>query len=135
MFPECIFLESESEEALTKELKQCVHFTGIVEWKDCLLRVGQDEEEFLGRLCGKERHLEMSRGIICKGAPRITEGPLKGMEDRILRIDRHKRLARIEIAGKPDASGRYRRRMEPGMNMKPVYRYILAGLEITGKVV
>lgn len=135
LFPECIFLESEQEEALTKELMRCGYFAGITEQKDCLIPVGREEKEFLRRLCGKERHLGMSRGIICKGVPQITEGPLKGMENRILRIDRHKRLARVEIAGKPDVSVCLKQRMEAGTKMKSEYRYIPAGLEITGKVV
>lgn len=135
LFPECILLESQQEEALSEGLKRCGYFNGISGWKAGLIRVGQDEEEFLRRLCGKERYLGMSRGIICKGVPRITEGPLKGMENRIIMIDRHKRLARVEIAGKQDALVCHKRRMESGTKMKSEYRYIPAGLEITGKVV
>jgi transcriptional antiterminator NusG len=135
LFPECIFLESGQEEALLKELMQGAYFGNIIEGKSRLLQVGQNEENLLRRLCGKQCHLEMSKGIICKGVTRITEGPLKGMENRILRIDRHKRLARVEITGKPNESFYYEQKMESGMKMKPEYRYIPAGLEITEKVV
>ena len=77
----------------------------------------KEEEQVLKILCGREHHLQMSRGIIDKGIPHITEGPLKGMESRICKIDRHKRLARITITKRQD------------------YGWLPAGLEITEKVV
>ncbi len=114
MFPGYVFLESEDEEILSEELKSC----GLsLREKNRLFRVGHKEEEFLKRLCGTAHHLKMSRGIIYHGNALITEGPLKGIEKHISRIDRHKRLARIEIIIKPDD------------------RYIPAGLEITEKVI
>jgi len=114
MFPGYVFLESEGEKFLLEELERC---GAILRPKAQLFQVNREEEEFLKRLCGVSHHLEMSRGIIKKGNTWITEGPLKGMEERISRIDRHKRLARVE------------------MMMKPDYRYITAGLEITEKVI
>ena len=51
----------------------------------------------------------MSRGIIREGNAQVTDGPLKGMENRIRRIDRHKRLAKIEIAGIADDLRHYRK--------------------------
>lgn len=135
LFQECVFLESENEEALSKELMYGNDFNGITGWKNCLLRVGQEEEDLLRGLCGKEGHLEMYRGIICKGVPRITEGPLRGMENRIRRIDRHKRLASVEIVGKKDEVKLRRQQIATDTKMKPEYRCIPAGLEITEKVV
>lgn len=114
MFPAYIFLESKNENILLMELKKC----GITaEQGNRLIRLDQEEEQFLKILCGKEHHLQMSRGIICKGVAHITEGPLKGMESRICKIDRHKRLARIMMAT----------RLGDGS--------LPAGLEITEKVV
>ena len=132
LFPAYVLLESENEERLLRELKE---FKKISESESCVVRINPEEEEFLKSLYGKACHLKMSRGILFKGAARITEGPLKGMENRILRIDRHKRLARVEITGKPNESFYYEQKMESGMKMKPEYRYIPAGLEITEKVV
>ena len=114
IFPAHIFLESENEEILLKEFKKCGRIAGQ---KARLLRISREEEEFLKRLCGEERHLEMSRGIIRDGITRVTEGPLRGMEGWIRKIDRHKRLARV------------------GMKEEPDFSYVLAGLEITEKLV
>lgn len=96
LFPGYVILESDDEMALVKAMNR---HEGIREQCPDLTRVDQDVEKVLKCLCGKDHHLAMSRGIICKGITQVTEGPLKGMEDRIRKIDRHKRLAKVEIVG------------------------------------
>lgn len=113
LFPGHVFLESEDKDILSEGLGTSGMISRL--WGHMVL-VGRREEEFLKELCGEAHHLEMSRGIIQKGNTRITEGPLKGREDQICGIDRHKRLARIEI------------------RMKPDHHFIPAGLEITEKI-
>ncbi len=113
LFPAHVFLESENEDILLQELAKC---SAAARQENPLVRMNEEEEQFLRILCGKEHHLHISRGIICKGAAHITEGPLKGMESRICKIDRHKRLARIAITTRQD------------------YRSIPAGLEIADKI-
>ena len=114
LFPACVLLESENEERLLKELKD---FRRISESGRCTVRINPEEEEFLKSLYGKACHLKMSRGILFKGAARITEGPLKGMENRICKVDRHKRLAHIRTV------------IGSGGELS----YIQVGLEITEK--
>ena len=116
LFPACVLLESENEERLLKELKD---FRRISESGRCTVRINPEEEKFLKALYGNECHLKMSRGILFKGTTQITEGPLKGMENRICKVDRHKRLAHI--------------RTVIGMGVGE-FRYVLAGLEITEKL-
>jgi len=113
MFPAHVFLESENEGSLLQELEKC---SIAAKQKNLLVRMNKEEEQFLRILCGKDHHLQISKGIICKGAAHITEGPLKGMESRICKIDRHKRLARITTTTLQE------------------YRSIPAGLEITEKI-
>ena len=110
LFPEHVFFESEDEEILLDELKKC---DVIIESEKHLIRMRREDEEFLRILCGREHHLQMSRGVIYRGVTHITEGPLKGMENRICKIDRHKRLARLSMLNDS----------------------IPAGLEITEKIV
>ncbi len=55
------------------------------------------EEPYLRPLCQEGSLICMSRGIIEDGNPKIISGPLKGREFLIRRIDRHKRIAAIEI--------------------------------------
>lgn len=95
MFPAFVFLESDDEATLAKELKE--YEEGVCSLQECgaVLHVRESEERFLTSLCGETHHLGMSKGIIENGTAQITQGPLRGMEERICWIDRHKRLARI----------------------------------------
>lgn len=113
LFPASVFLESENAEILSGELRGCVD---LAKRRNCLIPLNPEEEIFLKSLCGNEHHLRISRGIIRKGITKITEGPLMGLEDRICKIDRHKRLAKIVTT------------------MRQNNHYIPAGLEITEKI-
>ena len=73
----------------------------------------------------------MSHGVIKDGITRITEGPLKGMEQRIGRIDRHKRLAKLLLTVNRDQ--RRGKKQDPQEIGEQDFRYITAGLEITEK--
>ena len=92
LFPSYVFVESENRTLLLEELKE-----GGME---ALLCIEQAEEMFLRDLYGDSRHLMMSKGIVKGGFPQVTAGPLRGMEHKICRIDRHKRLANNYAAGK-----------------------------------
>lgn len=123
LFPAQIFLESENGDRLSEELRRYFDLDGK---GNKLLSVDPEAEMFLKRLCGENGNLRMSEGIIQKGVPYICKGPLKGMEDRICKIDRHRRLVKLGTAMETikgeEASGKWR------------FQYILAGLEITGKI-
>lgn len=114
LFPANVLLESEDEEILKEELN---HHAMLMSGHRSVSKMNLKEEQFLRILCGKQRHLKMSRGVICNGITEVTEGPLKGMESQICKIDRHKRLARL--------------RMPESRNIS----YIPAGLEIVEKSV
>lgn len=140
LFPSYVFLESEKGTLLSDEMSKFLPYAFINEaghsQRICdtgensgLIRMNEKAERFLKFLYGNQYHLEMSKGIIQNGMPRITAGPLKGMEQRILRIDRHKRLARLEMPVNRNLG-----RMQGSRTIKEYnLGYITAGLEITGK--
>lgn len=99
MFPQYIFLEIKNKEGFLKclESASCLK-EGIIQ--DNLREISAEEEGFLKSLCRTKRHLAMSEGYIQNGQTHITKGPLMGWEKRIRKIDRHKRLARLEFSGK-----------------------------------
>lgn len=99
MFPDYVFLESEDGERLAKELEQYQKILTVLSGQNALTPVQKEEEQFLRGLCDKAHHSGMSRGYIRDGHTHITEGPLRGKERLIRKIDRHKRLARLEMPG------------------------------------
>ena len=112
IFPANVLLESENETVLKGEL---IQYKGMACRGQGVLKIAPEEEKFLRILCGNRKHIRMSRGVICNGVTKVTEGPLKGMEAQICKIDRHKRLAKLSARDGQHA------------------RYIPAGLEIVEK--
>ncbi len=55
------------------------------------------EVPYLKTMCQNGSLVGISRGIIQNGTVIVTSGPLKGREYLIQKIDRHKRIAEIEI--------------------------------------
>lgn len=132
LFSAQIFLDSENRKLLAKEVKASSILRGYK-----LFSVSRNEELFLKKLCGEDGNLEMSEGILRRGVPQIIRGPLKGMENRICKIDRHKRLARVETSAFPlmaKADGP-REDLCAHFMEEWRFRYITAGLEITEKIV
>ncbi len=115
LFPNCVFCDSGNIDNLQNELSSYGVFQKIITKGSRMSYICREEEDFLKFLCGNHYHLGMSKGIIRKGVTQVTEGPLKGIENHIRKIDRHKRLARVEMP--PGSTG----------------RCILAGLEIVEK--
>ena len=102
-FPGYIFLES----------SQTKKYSDAYVKESVLLR--PEQQKFLKELIGTDRHMKMSIGYIQNGCTHITEGPLCGYEKFIRKIDRHKRLAKLEF---------------PTANTS---RELYAGLEIVSK--
>lgn len=55
------------------------------------------ESPYPKEMCQEGNLIGISKGMIKNGSPIVTSGPLKGRERLIRRIDRHKRIADIEI--------------------------------------
>lgn len=96
LFPLDIFLETLNIEELIKKMGTYAHMAQKDEQGSFIRALSTEEEQFLMKLCGKEHYLSMSRGFIKDGITHVTQGPLKGWESRICKIDRHKRTAKIK---------------------------------------
>lgn len=94
MFPDYIFLESDKPELLIKEVMGAF---------GKIFKVSKEEEQLLKSLSNVQHNVEMSRGYIRGGSLCVTQGPLRGKEQMIRRIDRHKRIAKLStVWGKGD---------------------------------
>ena len=101
MFPGYVFLESSRPDKLSEELEAYRKILKVMEEPGYLISVYEEEETYLRKLCGEHHYLRMSYGYKDKerGMSFITEGPLKGLENRIVKYDWHRRFAQLEIPG------------------------------------
>ena len=84
-------------EKLVNGLRKVIGLTKLIGTGDEIVPLVQEEIDLLMKI-GKDKQLvEMSSGIIENDRVQILAGPLMGMEGNIRRIDRHKRMAYLEI--------------------------------------
>ncbi len=86
LFPNYLFFESEKD--ITAEMRGQLP----------LVSLSDDISDFLSHLFGKEHHLPMSHGYMKDAVIYVTEGPLAGYENRIVRMDRHKRIVWLKLS-------------------------------------
>lgn len=98
VFQNCIFIECDDKEKLIQKLNQKQCPMDIVQSiSDQTIHLRSEQQKLLQNLMDKNRHIQMSTGYIKDGSTYVTQGPLQGLESKIRKIDRHKRLARLEL--------------------------------------
>ena len=103
MFPGYLFVESELHITdfivLLRSLSSRVtYFMKVLKFdNEGTSSLYPDEKEYLLRLINDNRVVEHSIGFIEGNEVFVTEGPLKGLESKIIKIDRHKRRALLEV--------------------------------------
>lgn len=97
LFPGYVFLIAENPEKLVNELRKVIGLTKLIGTGDEIVPLVQKEIDLLMKIGTDKQLVEMSSGIIENDRVQILAGPLMGMEGNIRRIDRHKRMAYMEI--------------------------------------
>ena len=116
LFPGYVFISTDNIDEVFLNLKNVEHFTRILRVGDEMVPLTEEEKGFILRFCGDDMLAEMSRGIIVDSRVKVLDGPMMGMEAYIVKVDRHKRKAWLEM----EMFGRIQR--------------IQVGMEITMKV-
>ena len=97
LLPGYLFLVSDRLEELYLNLKHVIGLTKLIGTGRQVVPLTESEIELLRKLGNDTELIEMSQGIIEGKKTVILSGPLQGMEGCIRKIDRHKRIAYLEI--------------------------------------
>ncbi len=102
LFPGYVFIESElSCKEFIKRTAPIIYFSNdivcILKYSDTEYALRESEKQMLLVLCNDERCIQSSIGFVEGDEIFITHGPLRGLESKIKRINRHKRQAWIEV--------------------------------------
>lgn len=98
LFKGYVFLMSNCIEELYIELKKVPDFTKMIgKKKDVIYPLTKGEIEFLKTFTNDKHIVDMSTGFIEGQMIHITDGPLQGKEGLITKIDRHKRIAYLNL--------------------------------------
>lgn len=97
LLPGYLFFVSDHPQELQKLLKRIPEFAKTLGDDDGAIPLYQEEVEFLQRYTGDERILKMSEGYLVGSELIVTDGPLKDYQGKVMKIDRHKRTAALEL--------------------------------------
>lgn len=106
LFSEYFFLATRDVRALTKELAT-LSFPVLLIGRDgrSFAPLAQDAQAWLSAALDSRHVLRASTGVIEDGALRVQQGPLRGREADVRRIDRHKRLAYVGLCDRDGSGG------------------------------
>lgn len=97
MFPGYVFVISDNIEELWMALKKVPKLTRILRNDMEFIPLSSGEVGLIQCMCGKDYIAGMSEGYTINDKVYITSGPMVDMQGIILKIDRHKRLATVQI--------------------------------------
>ena len=97
LFPGYLFVVAEDITEFAAALNEVPEFTKMLKSGDVISAIHPKEEAVLERLVEKDEMVDMSYGIIENDRVQILEGPLMGMEGLVKKINRHKRIAVLEM--------------------------------------
>ncbi|QWT52222.1 antiterminator LoaP [Eubacterium sp. MSJ-33] len=99
LFPGYLFMDLEASqvEPVRQALRKATEHAKVLKTGDELYPIYKQEEQLLRRLTGDTTNVAVSVGVIEGDKIIIKKGPLIGMEGMIKRIDRHKRMAVLEV--------------------------------------
>lgn len=106
LFPGYVFVQTEDPLKVQQLLRAVPTFTRMLgSAGDTFLPLAPDEVTWINIHTNADTHVvEMSEGIIEGDRVVVTSGPLRGQEASISHIDRHKRLAWVDV----DMFGRHK---------------------------
>ena len=100
MFPGYLFWELSSEEEavrLKQHLREIPRMTKLLQTGNEMVAVYPEEEDLLRNMGGEDHIIDLSKGIISGDNIIVSQGPLRGYEYRIKSVNRHDRVASLEI--------------------------------------
>ncbi len=97
LFPGYVFFNTPDVIDMFLRLKIISRLTKILRSDDQFIPLDEDDVNFIKKSGGDDHVFEMSYGYVIGDDVLITDGPMVNMEGRIKRIDRHRRIAVIEV--------------------------------------
>ncbi|MBQ9891098.1 MAG: antiterminator LoaP [Firmicutes bacterium] len=97
LFPSYVFVLTDHIDEFADALHRIPGFTVVLHTGDFFQPLAPHEEYILSRLIGSTDVVDISTGFLTGDTVSITYGPLKGLEGQIKKIDRHRRIAILQM--------------------------------------
>ncbi len=97
LFPGYMFIKTDDIDSLFLALKSVPKLTKVLGVGQEFVPIHENEERFLEKILNENYTVEVSKGYIAGEQVYITDGPMKNFRGKIKKINRHKRIAIIEL--------------------------------------
>lgn len=97
LFPGYLFVDTDEIKPIMLGLKKFRQYTKVLKDGDLVSPVKEEEQEFLTLMMDKDHIVQYSEGFLIGDEVYITSGPLKKTRGWIRTIDRHRRIAKMDI--------------------------------------
>lgn len=97
LFPGYIFVDTDRIEPVLEGLKKVHQYTKILRDADAISPITEQEQKFLSDMMDERHIVQYSEGFLIGEKVCITSGPLKHYQGCIKTVDRHRRIAKLEI--------------------------------------
>lgn len=96
-FPGYVFIDTADPQYVHERLRGYSNYIGVLKNSEGYAPVSESEQRIISHFTGEDGAVDMSLGVIINGELNILDGPLKGMENRIVKINRHHRTAYVKF--------------------------------------
>lgn len=97
LFPGYFFIDTDDIEPIVKELGKVDRLTSVLRNAEQVSPIREEEQRFLQSMMNEEHIIHCSVGLIVGDKICITDGPLRNHYGLIKKVDRHRRIAKLEI--------------------------------------
>lgn len=97
LFPGYLFVDTDEIEPIMNGLRQFRQYTKLLKDGDIISPVKKEEQDFLALMMDKDHIVQYSEGFLIGEEVYITTGPLQKLKGCIKSVDRHRRIAKMEI--------------------------------------
>lgn len=97
LFPGYLFVDTDRIEHVVDELKQFRQYTKVLRNGEVISTITEQEQKFLSAMMDEQHLVKYSEGFLIGEKVCITTGPLKNFEGYVRTVDRHRRVAKLEI--------------------------------------
>jgi len=97
LFPGYLFVDTENMQEIAKKLDKIPRYTKILRDGETIAPIREEEEQFLAGMMDEDKVIQYSEGLIIGEQVCITQGPLQSMQGYVRSVDRHRRIAMLDV--------------------------------------
>lgn len=97
LFPGYLFVDTENIEAVRKGLGNFQQYTKVLRDGETVSPITKEEQKFLMDMMDENHVVQCSEGFLIGERVCITKGPLRNYQGCIKTVNRHRRIAKLEI--------------------------------------